>query len=80
VEQIERREMTVGKTIAGAVDAIRAKLAARERAREPIVVIEAEGESRVSKTVAKMESKGYILDHTESTTHRSILLRFRANE
>ena len=72
--------MTVGKKIASAVDAIRAKLAARERAREPIVVIEVDGESRVSKTVAQMESKGYILDHTESTTRGSILLRFRANE
>jgi hypothetical protein len=72
--------MTVGKTITAAVDSIRAKLAARERAREPIVVIEVEGESRVSKTVAQMESKGYILDGTESTAHHSILLRFRANE
>jgi len=72
--------MTIGKKIASAVDAIRAKLAARERAREPIVVIEVEGESRVSRTVAQMESKGYILDDTKSTTHGSILLRFRAIE
>jgi hypothetical protein len=72
--------MNVGKKIASAVDAILGKLAARERAREPIVVIDVEGESRVSKTVAQMESKGYILDDAESTTHGSILLRFRANE
>ena len=72
--------MTVGKKIASAVDAIRAKLAARERAREPIVVVEVEGESRVSKTVAQKGSKGYMLDDTESTARGSILLRFRANE
>lgn len=72
--------MTVGKKIATSVDAILAKLAARERAREPTVVIEVEGESRVSKTVARMGSKGYILDDTRSTTRGSILLRFRANE
>ena len=72
--------MTVRTTIAGAVDAIRAKLAALERAREPTVVIEVEGESPVAKTVAQMGSKGYILDDTEPTTRGSILLRFRANE
>ena len=72
--------MTVGKKIASAVDAIRAKLAARERAREPIVVIEVEAESRVSKAVAQMGSKGYILDDTEPTTRGSTLLRFRAND
>ena len=72
--------MTVGKKIASVVDAILAKLAARERAREPIVVIEVEDESRVSKTVARMGSKGYILDDTESTTRGSILVRFRASD
>ena len=72
--------MTAGTKIASAVDAIRAKLAARERAREPIVVIEVDGESRVSTTVAQMGSKGYTLDAAEPTRHGSIRLRFRANE
>ncbi len=72
--------MTVGTKITSVVHAIVAKLAARERAREPIVVIEVEGESRVAKTVAQMGSKGYILDDTEPTTHGSTLLRFRAND
>jgi hypothetical protein len=44
--------------IARAADAILARLATRERAREPIVVIEVDGESWVSKTVAQMGSKG----------------------
>ncbi len=70
----------LGKTIANAVDAILAKLTARERAREPFVVIEVEGESQVSKSVAQMESKGYVLDDTESKTQGSILLRFRAKD
>ena len=60
--------MTVGKKIASAVDAILAKLAARERAREPIVVIEVQGESRASKTVARMGSKGCILDEARGPT------------
>ena len=72
--------MTLGKRIAGAVDAIVAKLATRERAREPIVVIEVDGRARVAKTVAQMGSKGYILDDTEPTTRGSILLRFRASD
>ena len=62
------------------VDDFRAKLAARERAREPIVVIEVEDESRGSKTVTQMGSKGYTLDAAEPTTHGSIRLRFRAKD
>jgi hypothetical protein len=72
--------MTIGTKIASAVDAMLTKLAARERAREPIVVIEVDGESQVSKTVAQMRSKGYTLDDTESMTRGSTLLRFRAND
>jgi hypothetical protein len=79
-EPIDRRERTVGTKIASAVGAILAKLAARERAREPIVVIEVDGESRASTTIAQMASKGYILDDTEPTTRGSTLLRFRAND
>jgi len=44
------------------------------------VVIEVEGESRVSRIVTQMGSKGYTLDATEPTTHGSIRLRFRAND
>ncbi len=53
-------------------------LAARERAREPLVVIEVGGKKDVGPTISKMEAKGYVLVATETKGAGSVLLRFRA--
>jgi hypothetical protein len=71
---------TLGKRIALARAAIREKLAARERAREPLVSIEVQGKKTISETIAKMEAKGYVLDGAETNATGPVLLRFRAGD
>jgi hypothetical protein len=61
-----------------AMSAVREGLAARERAREPVVVIDVRGDAAVRRTVAKMQAKGYVLDRTEPMPPGSARLRFRA--
>jgi hypothetical protein len=61
----------------GASRVVRERLAARERAREPVVVIDVRS-GAAPRTVARMQAKGYVLDGTEPTAAGSARLRFRA--
>jgi hypothetical protein len=61
-----------------ATDTIRETLARRERAREPIIVIQVGAADDIPRAVSRMERKGYLLDETEAKGPGSVLLRFRA--
>ena len=77
-ERSSRTIRTLGAGFRIATDTIRETLARRERAREPIVVIEVKATDDILRTVSKMEHKGYVLDDTEAGRPGSVLLRFRA--